>query len=79
MKDSELALLLRGVEEIIPKKEFDKKLGKVNYVHVERENITQLVIYSKKHSFFITIEPEITSDVKSRIAIKIKKIISTLK
>ena len=32
------------------RQEFDKKLGKVNYVHVERENITQLVIYSKKHS-----------------------------
>ena len=30
------------------RQEFDKKLGKVNYVHVERENITQLVIYSKK-------------------------------
>lgn len=61
------------------RQEFDKKLGKVNYVHVERENITQLVIYSKKHSFFITIEPEITSVAKSRIAIKIKKTISTLK
>ena len=61
------------------RQEFDKKLGKVNYVHVERENITQLVIYSKNHSFFITIEPEITSSVKSRITTKIKKIILTLK
>ena len=28
MKDTELELLLRGVEEIIPKKEFHKKLNK---------------------------------------------------
>ena len=28
MKDSELALLLRGVEEVIPKEEFKKKLEK---------------------------------------------------
>ena len=28
MKDSELALLLRGVEEVIPEEEFHKKLDK---------------------------------------------------
>ena len=59
--------------------EFDKKLGKVNFIHVERENITQLVLYSKAYSFFITIEPEITSNSKSKIVTKVKKIISTLK
>ena len=59
--------------------EFDKKLGKVNFIHVERENITQLVLYSKSYSFFITIEPEITSNTKSKIVTKVKKIISTLK
>ena len=59
--------------------EFDKKLGKVNFIHVERENITQLVLYSKSYSFFITIEPEITSNNKSKIVTKVKKIISTLK
>ena len=59
--------------------EFDKKLGKVNYVHVERGNVTQFVVYSKRHSFFITTEPEITSSIKLGIIMKIKKIISTLK
>ena len=59
--------------------EFDKKLGKVSYVHVERENITQFVVYSKAHSFFITLEPEIRSDMKASIILKIKKIISDLK
>lgn len=59
--------------------EFDRKLGRVNYVHVERENVTQFVIYSKTHSFFITTEPEITSNTKLGLVMKIKKIISTLK
>ena len=59
--------------------EFDKKLGKVNFIHVERENITQLVLYSKSYSFFITNEPEITSNSKSKIVTKAKKIVSTLK
>ena len=59
--------------------EFDKKLGKVNFIHVERENITQLVLYSKSYSFFITIEPEITTNSKSKIVTKAKKIVSTLK
>ena len=54
--------------------EFDKKLGKVNFIHVERENITQLVLYSKSYSFFITIEPEITSNSKSKIVTKAKKL-----
>ena len=59
--------------------EFDRKLGKVNYIHVERENVTQIVVYSKIHSFFITVEPEITSNVKANIILNIKKIVSTLK
>tara|TARA_B100001750_G_C15431755_1_gene558636 strand:+ start:96 stop:473 length:378 start_codon:yes stop_codon:yes gene_type:complete len=59
--------------------EFDRKLGKVNYVHVERENVTQIVVYSKTHSFFVTIEPEITSIIKASIIMKIKKIVSSLK
>jgi hypothetical protein len=59
--------------------EFDKKLGKVSYVHVERENVTQLVVYSKLYSFFVTVEPEITISTKSKIIIKIKSIISGLK
>ena len=58
--------------------EFDKKLGKVNFIHVERENITQLVLYSKSYSFFITIEPEITSNSKSKIVTKAPFTVSNL-
>ncbi len=59
--------------------EFDKKLGKVNFVHVERENISQFVVYSKSYSFFVTAEPEIKGVTKASITMKIKKIVSTLK
>ena len=58
---------------------FNVNFCKLNYVHVERENVTQIVVYSKSHSFFITIEPEITSSVKAHIIMKIKKIVSSLK
>ena len=59
--------------------EFDGKLGKVSYVHVERENVTQFVVYSKSYSFFVTLEPEIKSNMKVSIIMKIKRIVSTLK
>ena len=35
MKDSQLALLLRGVEEIVPKKEFHKKIGEKRSLRVK--------------------------------------------
>ena len=34
------------------RKEFDKTLGKVRYVHVEREKVSQLVVYTKKYTIF---------------------------
>ena len=32
------------------RKEFDRSLGKVRYIHVEREKVSQLVIYTKRNS-----------------------------
>ena len=40
------------------REEFDKSLGKVRFVNVERENISQIVMYAKTKSLFITVEPE---------------------
>lgn len=40
------------------RKEFDRTLGKVRYVHVEREKVSQLVVYTKSHTIFVTVEPE---------------------
>ena len=40
------------------RKEFDRSLGKVRYIHVEREKVSQLVIYTKRNIVFFTMEPE---------------------
>ncbi len=58
--------------------EFDKTLGKVRYVHVEREKVTQMVIYSKKSIIYFTMEPEMAIDKKIRIITKIKKITASI-
>ena len=58
--------------------EFDKKLGKVRYVHVERENVTQLVVYTKKNTILVTVEPELDIKKKVQIVNSIKKISSKL-
>jgi hypothetical protein len=60
------------------RKEFDRTLGKVRYVHVEREKVTQMVTYAKRNIVYFTMEPEMSIDTKIRIITKIKKIISNL-
>ena len=59
-------------------KEFDKSLGKVRYVHVEREKVSQMVIYTKRNIVYFTMEPEMPINTKIRLITKIKKITSTL-
>ena len=61
------------------REEFDKTLGKVRFVNVERENISQIVMYAKTKSLFVTVEPEISINDKTKIISQIKKIVSTLK
>ena len=58
--------------------EFNKNLGKVRYVHVEREKVTQLVIYSKRKTIYFTVEPELSINKKLRLVMRIKKITSSL-
>jgi len=58
--------------------EFNKNLGKVRYVHVEREKVTQLVIYSKRKTIYFTVEPELSITKKLRLIMRIKKISSHL-
>jgi len=57
---------------------YDKKLGKVRYVHTERENVTQITVYVKKYTIFITMEPELSVSKKLQIVTKIKTIASQL-
>ena len=60
------------------RKEFDRTLGKVRYVHVEREKVTQMVTYAKRNIVYFTMEPEMPINTKIRIITKIKKITSNL-
>ena len=61
------------------REEFDKALGKVRFVNVERENISQIVMYAKTKSLFVTVEPEISINDKSKIISQIKNITSNIK
>lgn len=60
------------------RKEFDKSLGKVRYVNVEREKVTQMVIYTKKMTVYFTMEPELSITRKVQIVNKIKKMTANL-
>ncbi|MBC8250338.1 MAG: hypothetical protein H8E89_01965 [Candidatus Nitrosopelagicus sp.] len=61
------------------REEFDRVLGKVRFVNVERENISQIVMYAKTKSLFVTVEPEISINDKTKIISQIKKLTSNLK
>lgn len=56
------------------RQEFDRTLGKVRYVHVEREKVTQMVTYTKRNIVYFTMEPEMPIDTKIRLVTRIKKI-----
>ena len=49
------------------RRQFDKSLGPVNYVHIERERVTQIVVYPKRKTVYVTIEPNI--DIKRNLEI----------
>ena len=61
------------------REEFNKTLGKVRFVNVERENVSQIVMYAKTKSLFVTVEPEISVNDKSKIISQIKNITSNIK
>jgi len=69
-KDSAKARLMREY--------YDGSLGKTRYAHIERENVTQIYLYSQKSTIFVTMEPELSIDKKMSIITKIKKISSNL-
>jgi len=60
------------------RKEFDKTLGKVRYVNVERERVSQIVIYTKRKTIYFTMEPEVSPIKKMSIINRVKKITSHL-
>ena len=60
------------------RKEFDRTLGKVRYVHVEREKVSQMVIYTQRNIVYFAMEPEMPINTKIRLITKIKKITTGL-
>ena len=61
------------------RQEFDKSLGRVRYVHVEREKVTQIVIYPGSFTVYFTMEPEVSITKKLNLVNKIKKMTADLK
>jgi hypothetical protein len=57
---------------------YDDTLGKVRYIHTERENVTQITSYTPNSTIFITMEPEVRINKKLQIVTKIKKITADL-
>ena len=53
--------------------EFNKSLGKVDYVHIEREKVTQIVVYPKRKTVYVTMEPNIEIIKKLKIVKLIKE------
>ena len=60
------------------RQEFNKTLGKVRYVQVEREKVTQMVIYPKRKTVYFTLEPEVSATKKMTLVNKVKKITARL-
>ena len=52
---------------------FNKSLGKVDYVHIERERVTQIVLYPKRKTVYVTMEPKLDITRKLEIVDLIKK------
>ena len=55
------------------RKQFDQSLGPVNYVHIEREKVTQIVVYPKRKTVYVTIESNLNIKRKLEIVELVKK------
>ena len=55
------------------REKYNGTLGKVRYIHNERENVTQIISYAPNCTIFVTMEPELRINKKLQIITKIKK------
>jgi len=87
MKEGKTSLKTQKEEEYFCKQvairrkirnEFNKSLGKVNYVHIEREKVTQIILYPKRKTVYVTMEPNLDIDRKLEIVEIIKRKIAQL-
>ncbi len=49
------------------RKQFDKSLGPVTYVHIERKKVTQIVLCPKRKTVYVTMEPDMEIHRKLQI------------
>ena len=60
------------------REKYNATLGKVRYIHNERENVTQIISYAPNCTIFVTMEPELRINKKLQIITKIKKMTAHL-
>ena len=60
------------------RQQFDKSLGPVDFVQIERKNVTQVVLYPKRKTVYVTMEPSMDILRKLEIIKQIKKKTSDL-
>jgi len=82
MKESKTSLESQKQQEMFCKdaakarkmrEKYNDSLGKVRYIHNERENVTQIISYAPNCTIFVTMEPELRINKKLQIITKIKK------
>ena len=60
------------------REKYNDSLGKVRYIHNERENVTQIISYAPNCTIFVTMEPELRINKKLQIITKIKNMTAEL-
>lgn len=55
------------------RKGFDASLGRVSYVHVERETAAQFAVYRPEFTVCLTVEPEASIDAKISMVERVRE------
>src|SRR5207245_3726147 len=87
MKEGKTSLKTQKEEEHFSKQvairrkirqQFDNRLRPGNYVHIERRKVTQFVLYPKRKTVYVTMEPNMDIERKLEIMELVKKKIAKL-
>jgi hypothetical protein len=60
------------------RQQFDKNLGEINFVQIERKKVIQIIIYPKRKTVYVTMEPNVEMSRKLEIIGSIKKLTRNL-
>ena len=72
------AMRFAAILDLKMREKYNGTLGKVRYIHNERENVTQIISYAPNCTIFVTMEPELRINKKLQIITKIKKMTAHL-